>query len=543
MKQIALGEIRIDFYDGQIAISADGEGKFSSLMPELPLVRSAVHDDRTVFALPGRHIKITCVRFMDGTDRRDFLVRESTEPLYQSRYYPQTFSGTLFLLDSYLTGEALIVLSEAAPYAEPKLTVSRGEASLSGCGYGAVYGYCRTCEARDLIYRYYRLGYPGEATYILSNTWGGEIRKERLCEEFMLREIDRAAELGVDVVQIDADWQKGDIFEAVIRDGKGDPTPFKRLDGDFWQVDADKFPHGLRYLADYAGARGIALGIWFAPDCRDGMKNRERDLSILRYLYDCGIRYFKLDMVSLETPETERRYLEFLHMLSGFGQQGDGIRLNLDITDGNRTGYFLAKEAGTLFVENRYTHMANYYPHNTLKNLWMLSAYFPPDKFQFEIMDCRKNAGCYPPDDPLAPANYDMDYLFASVMLANPLFWMSMQALEPQDVLRLRNIIGIYKAHRAALHAQRITPLGDMPDGASFCGFSIGARYLLLFREWTRQDEYVYRTVLPEKAALRVLASNAEVVLSRRTEGLSARFSRARAFAFIQIEAEETRLS
>lgn len=84
MKQIALGEIRIDFYDGQIAISADGEGKFSSLMPELPLVRSAVHDDRTVFALPGRHIKITCVRFMDGTDRRGFPVRVPL-PLFRSR--------------------------------------------------------------------------------------------------------------------------------------------------------------------------------------------------------------------------------------------------------------------------------------------------------------------------------------------------------------------------------------------------------------------------------------------------------------------------
>ena len=40
-------------------------------------------------------------------------------------------------------------------------------------------------------------------------------------------------------------------------------------------------------------------------------------------------------------------------------------------------GYLAAREYGTLFVENRYTDFGNYYPHRTLRNLWMLARYVP----------------------------------------------------------------------------------------------------------------------------------------------------------------------
>jgi len=534
MKRIAIGDTSAVFTDGQIDIQNNTDGKFHSLFPELPLIDTEIHDDRTVMGLPGLHVKLTAIRFVDITDRNDFLVQENTEPVYQSRYYPQTRRGNVFIVDSYLDGNALVVISNAPPRAEISLTISRGKVYLTGCGYGAAYGYCRTADAKRLIRRYYRHTYPGNgSTYILSNTWGGQIKGDLLHESFMRREIDKAAILGVDVVQIDDGWEVGDITQAIIRDTDGKPTPFKQIDDGFWQLDEKKFPHGLRALADYAASYGIALGIWFAPDCRDNMKNRERDLAVLRHLYqECGIRYFKLDMVSLETEEAEQRYLEFLGQIM---KLGDDVRLNLDITDGRRTGYFMAKQYGTLFVENRYTHMANYYPHNTLKNLWMLCPYIPADKLQFEVPDCHKNDTCYMPEDPLAPSKYDIDYIFASVMLSNPLLWMSMQDLSDQDTEKLRYIINIYKKHRTAMFGLDIEPLGTRPDGISFCGFDIGHRYLLLFREMTEKAQYEFHVDIPDGASFEILASNAEVALSCSHGKLTAKFSKPRAFVFAEI--------
>ena len=41
------------------------------------------------------------------------------------------------------------------------------------------------------------------------HTWGDRNRDARVCETFVLQEIDRAAALGLDTVQIDDGWQKG----------------------------------------------------------------------------------------------------------------------------------------------------------------------------------------------------------------------------------------------------------------------------------------------------------------------------------------------
>ena len=67
-----------------------------------------------------------------------------------------------------------------------------------------------------------------------------------------------------------------------------------------------------------------------------------------------------------------------------------GVTFNLDITV-KLLGYLTHKEIGTLFVENRYTDWTNY-SHAVLKNLWTLSELFPTRKFQFELLNNRRNA-------------------------------------------------------------------------------------------------------------------------------------------------------
>ena len=48
------------------------------------------------------------------------------------------------------------------------------------------------------------------------------------------------------------------------------------------------------------------------------------------------------------------------------------------------SGYHYFAEYGNIFLENRYTDWGNYYPHHTLRNLWHLSRYVPPERLQIE---------------------------------------------------------------------------------------------------------------------------------------------------------------
>ena len=113
--------------------------------------------------------------------------------------------------------------------------------------------------------------------------------------------------------------------------------------------------------------------------------------------------------------------------------------LQQDITAEQRMGYLAAREYGTLFVENRYTDFGNYYPHRTLRNLWMLARYVPAQRMLFELLNPARNTERYRAD-PLAPGRYTADYLFASVMAAQPLLWMELSGLGRQDAARLQPV-------------------------------------------------------------------------------------------------------
>jgi alpha-galactosidase len=167
----------------------------------------------------------------------------------------------------------------------------------------------------------------------------------------------------------------------------------------------------------------------------------------------------------------------------------------LDITAEVRFGYFYEKQFGTIFVENRYTDWANYYPHATLRNLWQLSEFIPTRKLLFEVLNIQRNKEKYG-DDPLSPSQYSMDYVFATTMLANPLMWMEMSNVSLEDRVLVANFTPIYKKHREKLFYAEISPIGMLPDGVSFTGFQVmtgeNEGYFLLFRELTTDQTYTY---------------------------------------------------
>ena len=75
-------------------------------------------------------------------------------------------------------------------------------------------------------------------------------------EAFLRRQVDRAAELGLEYFVVDAGWYDG----CGPPDGRG---PFRLGVGNWEHVDTRKFPQGLESLAAYVAAKGLALGLWF----------------------------------------------------------------------------------------------------------------------------------------------------------------------------------------------------------------------------------------------------------------------------------------
>lgn len=468
------------------------------------------------FEIYDKHLKLETLRFFDVTDVNDTLVRKSEELVYANR--GQTAAGNVFIIKSYLEDEGLFMVKEGLT-AGVSLNRSQDELILKPCScvqltgtgldytnlsrdeftpcYGSTVGVGYVQDLKKLYKKYYNRVYQGDAgrnLFIMSNTWGDRNQDKAVCEEFILREIEIGRQIGVDILQIDDGWQKGITSNSAMAKG-GVWEGYYAFDPEFWTVNAKKFPRGLEPVAEAGKRNSIKIGLWFSPDASGDMKNWEKDAEILLNLYKTyDVRYFKLDGVKIRNKKCEINLIKLMERVTK--ESKNEVSFNLDITAEVRFGYFYEKQFGTLFVENRYTDWGSYCPHKTLKNLWQLSEILPARKFQFELLNNKRNESRYE-NDLLAPGHYTMDYLFAITMFSNSLVWMEMSNLWEEDIKVLKNIIQVYKKERQRIFSAEIFPIGDMPDGISFTGFQAVVNekegYLLLFRELTKVDTYVFK--------------------------------------------------
>ena len=540
---------------------APPEGVFAAVRQTVPgatgverdSARAAAHsvpgDVMAAVPLPRGHLRWRCIRLADQTDVHDTLVWEQGAPVYPAERVEA--SGSFFTVEDTRTGETLLAARHApiTPAPGPQFLLAENCLCVlqNGCAgappAGTVGCTCvlGTAPAERLWEQYrafYRLGWQApwqRHALLLSNTWGDRNRDARVCETFVLQEIDRAAALGLDTVQIDDGWQKGTTVNSARPLG-GVWEGYYAADADFWTPHPERFPRGLYPVAEHAAACGVALGLWFSPDSSGEFANWRRDAeTLLRLWRTYGVAVFKLDGVKLRTPAARAKYLSLLEMVTA--QSGRRVMLQQDITAEQRMGYLAAREYGTLFVENRYTDFGNYYPHRTLRNLWMLARYVPAQRMLFELLNPARNTERYRAD-PLAPGRYTADYLFASVMAAQPLLWMELSGLGRQDAARLQQIIGVYRLHREAMWACDVRPVGQEPDGRSFTGFAFTSPcgqkgYLLLFRENVPESAFTF-TRMPQKARLRLLCANGPVGQGYTPAGdLCLRFAAPRTMRFI----------
>jgi alpha-galactosidase len=453
--------------------------------------------------LAPQHLRFTQVTLQDQTDSHNELVFER-EWLLMMNEAPLKLPGNVFFVEDVMTGAGLLFLKQAPlPHARPVKSewdaqVVAGERRLrfSGQGYPFVllaYSGGRVGRIAALqTYQRQLRGYdPKRDGMFLSNTWGDRSRDARINQAFMQQEIVAGARLGVDVVQIDDGWQKGRTANSAS--GKGAWNGYWAADPNFWQPDPQRLPGGLAPLVTAARAKQMKFGLWFGPDTSDEGANWQRDADRVIELHrQEGIDYFKLDSVKALTTKTAGNFQRFLDRVM---EQSDGrVVFDLDVTAEIRPGYFGAPEVGPVFVENRYTDWGRYWPHQTLRNLWKLAQYVDPLRLRMDFLNNTRNPEKYP-KDPLAPARYAPDVLFATVMFCNPLGWFEASNLPEAYVVAVSDLVTVWKRERPQLFSGRTIPIGDAPDGQSWTGFASvaagsGPSYLLLFRELNQSAEW-----------------------------------------------------
>lgn len=458
--------------------------------------------------LAPQHLRFTQATLLDQTDVHNELVFEN-EWLLMPNEAPLKLPGNVFFVEDTRTQAGLVFLKLGPlPHARPvksawdaQMLASSRRLRFSGAEYPFVLlayhgGRAGRIESLQTYQRQLRSYDPQRDAMFLSNTWGDRSRDARINEEFMRKEIEAGARLGVDVVQIDDGWQQGRSANSVK--GKGVWNGYWAADPDFWQPDPQRFPGGLAPVVQAAKAKGMKFGLWFGPDSSNEAGNWQKDAArILELHRQEGIDYFKLDSVKAITTGTEQNLRRFWDQVQQ--ESGGRVVFDLDVTAEIRPGYFGAPDVGPIFVENRYTDFHRYWPHQTLRNLWKLSHYVDPLRLRMEFLNNTRKTELYP-DDPLAPEHYSPDCLFATIMFANPLGWFECSNLPEAYVTAVSQLVATWKRERSRLFSGTLIPIGAAPDGSSWTGFvSVQADrrsgYVLVFRETNAQA--VWSTELP----------------------------------------------
>jgi len=445
------------------------------------------------------HLQLTSVEFFDVTDRYNNLVKKNVVLAY--RGFPLRLPGNLLFAEDVLSQTGLFLLKEAPC---SKVQLAPADADFLCCGddlrvqgwgtapqdiseeywtrcYGVVAGVFSEGEfgALKALRTYQKqIGKPGgQDGMIMLNTWGDRSKYTRIDHDFALVELEAGHKLGVTHLQIDCGWQKG--LYADLTKSKGCQEREK-----YWQVNMKRFPEGLSPVVKRAKELGIEVCLWFNPHTDNSFAHWKEDAAVLINLYkNYGIRVFKIDGVFIPDKRAEENLRALLCRVTE-ATEGNAF-FNLDVTAGRRFGYHYFNEYGNVFVENRYTDWSNYYPHWTLRNLWQLSWFVPPEKLQMEFLNCWRNPDKYPKDDPLAPSRIPFEYCFAVTLMAQPLAWFEASSL-PQEALSLSDTLRAYRQHMQKIHEGVILPLGEVPSGKSWTGFQSlhsNSGYVVVYRE------------------------------------------------------------
>lgn len=455
--------------------------------------------------IPFDHPYLSIVHFFDQTDHHDNLVHEERLKLFHSETIRAR--GNLFLIEDGVNQRGVILLKWAPlPYARPdKYTydvkakgrdiILQGH-SIGSTSRGAPWsllayqgGRQGATQALHQIQRAMRPYIAGRDGLSASNTWGDRSRDGRVSESFVISEITRASQLGIQVVQVDSGWEKGITSNSVNRAQGGVWEGFWANDPHFWDVNPERFPRGLQPVVDAAQKAGVNLGFWFAPDSTNDFQNWEKDAArILQFYRDFKVRYIKIDAVKIRSDLGASRLRHFFRQIQN--ETGGEMTLDLDVTAELRPGYFGAPDVGPLFIENRYTDWVCYWPHAILRNLRQLATWIDPLRLRMEFLNLRRNDAKYG-TDPLRPMLWTMDAAAAITLVSSPLASCELGYLNEEDARALAGLLAAWQIHQDKMRQAQVYPWGGDSAETDWSGFRLvgeSEEWILAFRVGSAQE-------------------------------------------------------
>lgn len=465
------------------------------------------------------HWKLRSIEFFDQTDNQNNPVSETDKLSYRKEI---KMRGNVLIATDLLANQALLFIKEApcsfVQLHYPGYDFVSEKNRLKAVNFGITaddlpegtwvktysVAFCLTAAneldeltALRTYQKHFRRTMPYRDEMIMMNTWGDRNEGGNINEQFVKKEIDACAKLGVSHFQIDDGWQSWSTYDSA----KKAAFSQKGYEQEDWLPSLSKFPGGLEPLSEYAQQNKVRLGLWFAPNKKRSYENWKTDAVTLINLYNrYKIGFFKIDDVTISDKRSE---INFRHLLDSVSvATGNQVVFDLDVTASRREGYYYFYEYGNLFLENRYTDWANYYPYQTLRTLWLLSKYVAPERLQIEFLNKWRNADKYPSGDPFAPSAVPFEYIFAITMAGQPLAWFEGSKLNPEGFLAAP-LIKKYRGLMADIHSGYIFPIGEEPDGKSFTGFQSikgDEGYMLVFRECTNDSTREVKTWIPKNS-------------------------------------------
>ncbi len=506
------------------------------------------------FPVNTRKLSLTSYEFYTRTDNTDHLVEERNNPNDFDR-------GNLFFGQDTESCNGFFILKESPCFSDQRPETTGNyyleDGNIYTLGWGirpeefplgkSIQTYSSVCgvfnESREYgilaLKQYQREKAPliPERDYmVMANPWGDRHCMEHMGESFVLKELEACSLLGITHYQLDDGWEKGNGL-AHIQDNEVVET-------DFWEIDPVRFPDGFYKVAEKAEECGVELGLWFAPDRNRLFRDYIQQAELLYEMYcKYGIKKFKIDIIQIRNKESEDNLEKLMILLKE--KTAGNVAFNLDITLDPRAGYFLFQEYGNLFLENRYTDWKNYYPYLTLKNLWDLSRFVPPQKLQIEFLNIDRNANRYDSNDVLAPFNYSYEYVFAVTMFSNPLCWFEPSALREPALSRFQEMIQLHKKYRNGIFDGHIFPVGERPSGYSWTGFQshrndFNRGFLIVYREYHPKSVYRIKPLFLEgkSFSLKSLSDDSGdiEVTNYKNEGISITLESMNSFRLYQYE-------
>lgn len=488
-----------------------------------------------------------CVAFFGRTDQSNELVREESFKLSASS--EMKFSGNMLFLKDNPSGNGLFMVQEAPSTGERRHENSSDFIYRASCikslGWGILPSEFRdeemtaySCaagvfsgdfdDASVEVKKFFvnRFRQAPEKYKTMANPWGGggQLWQENISDSFVLKEIRAAAEMGLEMYQIDDGWQENRSLSEMTSANR----PMSPAE---WQIRKDIFPSGFSKIKKACDKENVELCLWFAPSFNKAYRDWEEQAELLYGFYKkYGIKTFKIDAAVVNSKEAEENLEKLLRSLRL--KTGGEIYFNLDTTSGMRPGYLLFQEYGNVFLENRYQSqegLRSYLPSKAMRNLWLLSRYIPSQRLQIEFTDMNaaapykkvyKGTGY--------PEKFTQEYVSATTLFASPLCWAYPSEFEDESRKSVRRVMELHKEIRNALYDCIVMPVGEEPSGKSWTGFQAhnfrkNSGLLIVYREMSREDKWIFslkylkdkKVVLEEipaagKAVTHVFRGNAE---------------------------------